>query len=281
MGDLGDLSEVRVQSLLNTTRYGRSLEVLASTGSTNDDAKRAAQNGAPDGHTIVADTQEAGRGSRGRQWSSPPGQDLYVSIVARVPVVLAQLPPLTLAVGLALADTVDATLGAGRSRVKWPNDVWVDEQKIAGILIEGTSTGHHLESVVIGIGLNVNRTVFPDGLDTPATSLLLCGGAKRPSQPSGHYGLNAPNQPVAGLNRSEALATLLGAVERWVDRFVAHGVDPIVNALDQRLALRDERVRCDDRVGTLTGVSRTGALRLRTEHGFEDIFSGRIERLVE
>jgi BirA family transcriptional regulator, biotin operon repressor / biotin---[acetyl-CoA-carboxylase] ligase len=269
MSDLGDLSHVRVLQLLNTTRYGRSLEIVARTGSTNDDARQRAAAGAADGHTIVADTQNAGRGSRGRQWSSPPGQDLYVSIVARVPVALAQLPPLTLAVGLAVAEAVDATLGddgrghsSGRARVKWPNDVWIDERKVAGILIEGASTGHHLESVVIGIGLNVNRRAFPEGLDTPATSLQLAAKAGNPE-----------------LNRSDVLATLLLAVERWVDRFVAHGVDPIVNALDQRLALRGERVRCDERIGTLAGVARSGALRLRTENGFEDVFSGRIERV--
>ena len=273
MNHVSDLTLARVQSLLATTRYGRSLEVLERTGSTNDDAKERASRGAVDGHTIVADAQDAGRGSRGRSWVSPPGEDLYVSIVARVPVALAQLPPLTLAVGLAVADTVDASLGATRARVKWPNDVWVDERKIAGILIEGASTGHHLESVVIGIGLNVNRRAFPDGLDTPPTSLALSGGAHDASQQSGEGHL------VRRIDRNQVLATLLGAVERWVDRFVAHGVDPIVNALDQRLALRNERVSCDGRFGILTGVSRTGALRLRTDHGLEDLFSGRIERV--
>jgi len=262
MAEVGDLSEARVHALSGALRYGRSLEIVERTGSTNDDARKQAQAGAVDGHTVVADAQDAGRGSRGRQWLSPPGLDLYVSIVARVPVELSQLAPLTLAVGLAVADTVDETLGSPRARVKWPNDVWVDERKVAGILIEGLSTGHTLESLVIGIGLNVNRTQFPDGLDTPPTSLALCSGSGS-----------------ARVDRSAVLARLLFAVELWVDRFVALGADPVVEALEARLALRGERVRVDAVAGTIEGISRSGALRLRTEQGVQEVFSGRIERV--
>jgi len=262
MDALADLSRDMIQGRLHTTRYGRSLEVLARTGSTNDDARARAQAGAADGHVIVADTQDTGRGSRGRAWLSPPGQDLYVSIVARVPVIPSQLPPLTLAVGLAVAETVDAILHEMRARVKWPNDVWIDERKIAGILLEGSSAGQTLESVTIGIGLNVNRLEFPAWLDTPGTSLAL---AKMPTD--------------ARYDRSTVLARLLDDVERWVDRFVSHGVEPIVNALDQRLALRGQRVSCEGVYGIVEGIARSGALCLRTDRGLEDVFSGRIERV--
>lgn len=263
MEALSDLSSEATQTHLHTTRYGRSLEVLLRTGSTNDDARERSHAGAADGHVVVADTQDTGRGSRGRAWLSPAGQDLYVSIVARVPVILSQLPPLTLAVGLAVAETVDALLGAPRSRVKWPNDVWIDDRKVAGILLEGSSAGQNLESVIIGIGLNVNRTEFPDWLDTPGTSLSL-----------------ATHTPSFHFERNLVLARLLDDVERWVDRFVSHGIEPIVNALDQRLALRGERVSCEGIYGVVEGVARNGALRLRTERGLEDVFSGRIERVT-
>lgn len=262
MEPLIDLSVEAVKARLHTTRYGRSIELVSRTGSTNDDARARAQSGAPDGHVIVADSQDTGRGSRGRTWLSPPGQDLYVSIVARVPVLPSQLPPLTLAVGLAVAETVDASLGAPRARVKWPNDVWIDDRKVAGVLLEGSSAGQNLESVIIGIGLNVNRDEFPDWLDTPGTSLRL-----------------GSQTPGVRFERSLVLARLLDDVERWVDRFVAHGVEPMVGALEQRLALRGERVHCDGLHGVVEGVSRSGALRLRTERGLQEVFSGRIERL--
>ncbi len=254
MHDLGDLSEANVHAALDTQRYGRSLSLLSSTASTNDDARKAAAAGAADGHVIVADSQTHGRGSRGKQWDSPAGEDLYLSVVARVLVPLASLPPLTLAVGLAVADAVDELLGSAVARVKWPNDVWIDRKKVAGILVEASSTGQVTDPVVIGIGLNVNRRAFPEGLETAPTSLALHGGQR--------------------FDRSRVLALLLRALERRVDSFVSHGVDPIVHALDQRLALRGELVQGEGIVGRVEGVAASGALCLATDQGRREVFSG-------
>jgi BirA family biotin operon repressor/biotin-[acetyl-CoA-carboxylase] ligase len=260
MNVIGDLSQERIQAALHTARFGRSLTLLASTGSTNDDARAAALAGAPDGHVIVADTQTAGRGARGRTWVSPGGLDLYVSVLATLPVPLEQLPPLTLAVGLAVADTCDAFLPAAlRARVKWPNDVWIDGKKCAGILVESSSQGERSLPVVIGIGLNVNRRDFPGGLDTEPTSLCLSRG-----EPS---------------SRSEVLALLLDHLERWVDRFVALGPAPIVEALEARLALRNERARVDDVEGVVEAVAPSGGLRLRTASGVVEVLAGTLRPL--
>jgi BirA family biotin operon repressor/biotin-[acetyl-CoA-carboxylase] ligase len=252
---IGDLAYARIQAELHTARFGRSLELKASTGSTNDDARAAALAGAPDGHVIVADAQSAGRGARGRTWVSPAGVDLYVSVLAALPVPLEQLPPLTLAAGLAVADTCDAFLPAAlRAQVKWPNDVWIDRRKCAGILVESSSQGERSLPVVIGIGVNVNRREFPEGLDTEPTSLLLSRG-----------------QPTS---RSEVLALLLDHLERWVDRFVALGPAPIVEALEARLALRNELARVDDVEGVVEAVAPSGAQRLRTPSGVKEVLSG-------
>jgi BirA family biotin operon repressor/biotin-[acetyl-CoA-carboxylase] ligase len=260
---LGDLSRERIQAQLHTARFGRSLALLENTGSTNDDARAAALAGAADGHTLVADAQTRGRGAHGRSWVSPPGVDLYVSVLAQLAVPLERLPPLTLAVGLAVADTCDAFLagqpGAAsappvRAHVKWPNDVWIERRKCAGVLVEGHSQGGRSLPVVIGIGLNVNRREFPAGLDNEPTSLLLARG-----------------EPAS---RSDVLALLLDNLERWVDRFVALGPAPMVEALDARLALRNERVRVDDLEGVVEGVAASGALRLRTAGGVLDVLSG-------
>jgi BirA family biotin operon repressor/biotin-[acetyl-CoA-carboxylase] ligase len=272
---IGDLSHERIQAELHTARFGRSLELKASTGSTNDDARAAALAGAPDGHVIVADAQRSGRGARGRTWVSPGGVDLYVSVLAALPVPLEQLPPLTLAAGLAVADTCDAFLpnhhgrapgpsgatppGALRAQVKWPNDVWIDGRKCAGILVESSSQGERSLPVVIGIGVNVNRREFPDGLDTEPTSLLLSRG-----------------EPTS---RSEVLALMLDNLERWVDRFVAMGPAPIVEALQARLALRNELARVDDVEGVVEAVAPSGALRLRTPAGVTEVLSGTLRPL--
>jgi BirA family biotin operon repressor/biotin-[acetyl-CoA-carboxylase] ligase len=246
-----------VHAHLRSKRYGRSLQLVGETGSTNDDARAAALAGAVDGHTIVAESQSKGRGSRGRTWISPAGVDLYLSVVAHVPLTLGQLPPLTLAVGLAVAETADAFLVTGRrASVKWPNDVWIERRKCAGILVESVSLGQTTQPVVIGIGLNVNRRTFPAGLDTEPTSLVLAGSLQD------------------DLHRPLVLASLLDHLEHWVDRFVSYGAAPVVSALEQRLALRGEQARCDEYEGVVSGVSPEGALLLNTPHGMRTVVSG-------
>jgi BirA family biotin operon repressor/biotin-[acetyl-CoA-carboxylase] ligase len=259
MSTFGDLSVELVREALKTSRYGRSLELKESTASTNDDARAAASAGAPDGHVVLADTQTRGRGAHGRTWVSPPGKDLYLSIVAHVPVALEHLPCLTLAVGLGVADTVDPYFPPGlRAQVKWPNDVWLDRKKCAGILVEGASQGERALPVVIGIGLNVNRHEFPEGLDAPPASLAMF---------------------VGETPRVEVLADLLLNVETWVDRFVSLGAGPVVESLNTRLALHGEPVHCDDVTGVVEAVQPSGALLLRTESGPREMFAGTLRPL--
>lgn len=261
MNERSELDATRLASLLGTARYGRSLSVLEITDSTNDDARRAAAAGAPDGHVIVADGQRSGRGSHARTWASPPGSDLYLSIVARPRLPLRELPPLTLAVGLGVSEAVERSLEHQRAatEVKWPNDVWLGGKKCAGILIEASSGGEEPGPVVIGIGLNVNRMSWPEELAKSAISL-------RSAHPAG---------PL--LDRCVVLALLLESVESWVDRFVAQGGTAIANALQPKLALRGTRVRCAGVEGTLVGVSPEGALRISTQDGLRELIAGRLE----
>jgi BirA family biotin operon repressor/biotin-[acetyl-CoA-carboxylase] ligase len=254
-----ELDALRIEPYLQTQRYGRSLRALAETGSTNDEARTDAVSGAASGHVVLADMQTSGRGSNGRAWSSPRGQDLFVSIVDRPALSLAQLPPLTLAVGLGVAEAVEAVLEApGACRVKWPNDVWLHGKKCAGILVETSATGSAVESVVIGIGLNVNRLEFGDELRDIATSL------------------RATRSDQAPLDRVRVLARLLFAVEHQVDRFVAEGPATIVSALEPRLAMIGERARCGDIEGVVEGVSSSGALLMRSEQGLVELHAGRL-----
>ncbi len=249
-----DLSAHRVAEALRTRRYGRSLEVREETGSTNDDARAALDAGAPDGHVVVADRQRAGRGARGRAWSSPGGTDLYFSIVARVPVELPRLAPLTLAVGLGVAEAASALAPLSRVEVKWPNDVWLDGRKCAGVLVEASARGATLEGVVVGVGLDVNRERFEGELDGIATSLRRAAGGP--------------------FDRAAVLARVLESIEAEVDRFAAHGPGVVVPRVEARLALRGERVVCDEAEGVLLGLAPTGALRLDTGAGVRELIAG-------
>ena len=253
-----DLDAELVGNLLHTERYGRSLDVRAETGSTNDDARAAAEDGAPDGHVVVADAQTAGRGRHGNAWSSPPGTDLYFSVVARPGITPAALPPLTLAVGVAIAELAEKLSGR-RALVKWPNDVWIDGRKVAGILVETSTREGASSAVIVGVGIDVNRREWPPELRELATSLAEARGDE-------------------DLGRAAVLAEVLGAMERWVDRYVESGAPVVVDALEPRLALRGERVAVDGVEGTLEGIAPSGAARVHTADGTREITAGTLER---
>ena len=228
---------------------GVSSLVLGETPSTMDEAWRAIGEGAPHGFVVIADRQSAGRGSHGRRWESPGGQDLYLSAVARE---TAPRPTMTLAVALAVAEVVERFAPDARVRVKWPNDVLADEAKVAGILCESRSRGGHFDAV-IGVGLNVNRERFAPAIE--ATSLRRLAGAP--------------------LDRGAVLQALLGAMERWLDE----RPEVVVRALDAHLAWRGERVCVDQLEGDLIGVAPTGGLRLRVDGVERVLHAGRLRRV--
>lgn len=251
------LTAEAVARRLTTVRYGRSLELRAETGSTNDDAREALARGAADGHVVVADRQTRGRGARGREWASPAGTDLYFSIVARVPLTPARLPPLTLAVGLGVARAAEARLPGVEVTVKWPNDVLLNGKKHAGILVESVSLGGRIDGAIVGIGVDVNRESFGE-LEPIATSWRRETGET--------------------FDRAEALAALLSCVEAEIDRFVRLGPRAVASAVEARLAYRGEPVSVDGAEGTLLGLNEDGALRLRTSEGERAVRSGTLRR---
>jgi BirA family biotin operon repressor/biotin-[acetyl-CoA-carboxylase] ligase len=252
------LDAARIAAALGTVRYGRSLEVKARTGSTNDDARAAIDAGAPSGHVIVADAQDRGRGAQGRSWSSPGGTDLYFSIVDRRTLGPVALPWLTLAVGLGVRD---ALAGFAPAQLKWPNDVLLgaEGRKAAGILVESSSTGTTIGPFVIGVGLDVNRDAFAPELDGIATSLRRETGEVH--------------------DRSLLLAAVLGTIEaRTTELSRPGGPAALHDALDAHLAWRGERVRIDEHAGELVGVAADGALRLGTSGGELRLRTGTLRR---
>lgn len=251
----------RLQQLLSGVRWGESLDVRPSTASTMDDAAKAAAAGAPDGHVVLADTQTRGRGAHGRQWVSPAGTDLYFSVVARPNVDTADTALVTLAVGLGVCD-VAASLAPGRNaRVKWPNDVWIDDKKCAGILVESRTMGSTIDAVIIGVGLNVNRLSWPVELAGIATSLR----AERDGQDE--------------LDREQVFAETLRSMRGWVDRLARDGAKAIVDALEPRLAMVGERVRWQEGEGTFLGIDAQGAARVSTTEGEQVLRAAHLERV--
>jgi BirA family biotin operon repressor/biotin-[acetyl-CoA-carboxylase] ligase len=138
-------------------------------GSTNDEARRLAVEGATHGTVVHADEQKSGRGRLSRTWHSPPG-NLYMSVLLRLPVEPVRLAELSFVAAVSVADAVTALLPPrAKVAVKWPNDVLVDGGKIAGILLEGVDG-----TTILGIGLNVLRAPASVGYKT--ATLVGCGG---------------------------------------------------------------------------------------------------------
>jgi BirA family biotin operon repressor/biotin-[acetyl-CoA-carboxylase] ligase len=155
------------------------VRALDSTDSTQSEVQRLAAGGAAEGTVVTARHQRAGRGRRGHEWWDAPGESLLVSVLLRPSCRPAAVPQLSLVGGLAVAEALAA---AGvTARIRWPNDLLVDERKVCGILAEASSEASgdgrgRLHHVILGIGVNLNQTVFPAALATQATSLRLVTG---------------------------------------------------------------------------------------------------------
>lgn len=139
--------------------------------STNNRARVLASEGYPEGTIVVAETQTAGRGRRGRSWYSPDSQGIYVSLILRPTLPLKEISRISLLAAVAVAETLETELNLP-ARIKWPNDILVNSKKICGILSEAVTDTDGIEYVVIGIGININNQEqeFPGDFRTAATS---------------------------------------------------------------------------------------------------------------
>ncbi len=209
-------------------------------GSTNDEAAALAKAGAEHGTIVTADAQTAGRGRGSNEWFSPPGTNLYLSCILRPTLPPAQCPPLSLAAGLGVWDAVNS-YGVAAS-LKWPNDVFVGRRKLAGILTEMTSRGGAIDYVIVGIGVNLNQTEFPDELARTATSLS-----------------SATSKQI---DRDVFVEQLLGACERWFERLDERGLAGIRDRWNERALRARVRVTSGSDVveGTVDGIDDSGAL---------------------
>ena len=219
---------------------------VASTGSTNDDARAWAAEGAPHGAMVSADHQTAARGRLGRRWETPVGANLALSIVVRRPWPPAQVPWTTLAAAVAVAEAAGPAY-----RIKWPNDVLsADGRKVAGILAEAEWVGGRLRFAVVGIGVNVAWS--PP--DLPHATCLNADGAVR-----------------------DRLA-LRDAVHQGFLAWLERPVPEIAWAWEARAHTLGRRVRVGDVEGVAEALLPSGGLRVRRDDGTAaEILAGDVE----
>ena len=224
--------------------------VLETVGSTNDEARRQAENGAPEGTLIQARTQTGGRGRRGRTWVSPVG-NLYMSLILRPDCSVASGLEISFVSAIAMCDTIGSVLPPMTTvAAKWPNDVLVNGRKAAGILLESASgsTGK-LRWLVVGLGVNIEQ--FPSDTEYPATSLYFEG--------------------VTDVAPLELLSAFTRHFKRWFDTWKSEGFSVIRSAWLQRAAglgkALEVRLPEERFVGRFLDIDENGSLLVELENG--------------
>ena len=247
------LTRNTINSTLATTWLGRRIELFDSLPSTNREAVQLAQADVEHGTVVIAESQTAGRGRLSRTWFSPPGANLYCSIIlrtARPPERLTEwLSWLPLVSALAAAEAIEQ-VSSIRVSVKWPNDLLISERKVGGILCESGTGTRSDPFQIIGIGINVNgdEDDWPIDLRGSATSIW--------------------QERKMVVDRNRLLAQLLLELEHCLDELAIHGTSRLALAYHQRCSTIGHRVQAtlangDVIVGFADGIGQDGSLRVR------------------
>lgn len=231
---------------LNTKTFGKKgIFYFKETTSTNIIAEQYAKEGVPEGALVIAEKQTHGKGRRGRSWFSPAGEGVYMSIILRPPISPNEAPKLTLIASVATAETL-LCLTSSRITIKWPNDVLINEKKVAGILTEISAEIDKIHHVIVGIGVNVNtpEESFPSDIKDRATSIFVETGEH--------------------ISRVKVVQTFLERFEKRYEQFKSNGFQSVMLRWKQLTDMIGKNIS----VGLIDNTSFTGEVVNIDEDGF-------------
>jgi BirA family biotin operon repressor/biotin-[acetyl-CoA-carboxylase] ligase len=240
-----------VAKLTSESAFGHHFRYYDEIESTNSEARNLAAEGAPQGTVVIAECQSAGKGRLGRRWTSPAGKGLLFSVILRPNLTLSQAHLLTLVAATAACAGIERQTHIP-TRIKWPNDLFIENKKVGGILLETAGERDEVEWIVVGIGINVNTeySELPVALRRTAISLKMAGGV-----------------PV---DRSELLASVLLSLERAYEDAAANGFERALRDFRERDYLLNKSVSVQTRegpvVGAASGIDEHGALLVELPH---------------
>lgn len=243
------LSREEILSSIKGQWAGKEVLYFAETDSTNTEAKKAAENGAPHGTLAVAEHQTGGKGRRGRTWDSPGGTGIFMSLILRPDMAPPHASMLTLVAALAAAKGIEACAQV-ESLIKWPNDIVINGRKICGILTEMSADPDCINYVVVGIGINVNMEQFPEEICQVAASIYTESGRK--------------------LKRSVLISAVMEAFEEYYSAFMETAdMSSLLEEYNGKLANCGRTVRVLDPAGeysgTAQGINSQGELLVEME----------------
>ena len=244
---------------LTTGIFGKELHYFSSLGSTNDEAKKLAVSGSPEGTLVITEEQTGGRGRLSRGWFSPTAKGIWFSVVLRPPFPPQEAPKCTLMTAVALNRAIREITGVPCG-IKWPNDILCNDRKLVGILTEMSAEMDAINHVVIGMGINVNISAgdFPPDLQTIATSLLLETGAPV-SRLDLFVKILAKLEEVYLVVRNRGFSAVLDA---WRQESITLGRQVRVVGLDKSFC------------GQAIDIDPDGALLVSTDSGVERVLAG-------
>lgn len=245
------ITNYEIASEMKTKHIATQIEYYNEIDSTNIRCKILAEQGAEDGILVVADQQTAGKGRRGRKWDSPKGCGIFMSLMLKPDIAPVNASMLTLVTAMALVKGIKEATGL-ETKIKWPNDIILNQKKLCGILTEMSSELDYINHVVIGIGVNVNMTSFPNEIAQVATSIAI---------EQGH--------PV---KRSAIIARTMEAFEEYYERFLKkQNLEDLMEEYNELLIHKDCEIRVlgarEEYVAKAIGIDKSGELLVELEDG--------------
>ena len=250
-----------LKTVLSTVWLGSQVNCFYETDSTNRQARKLAEEGAPHGTLVAADSQSAGKGRRGRAWASPRGVGVWMSFILRPELSPSKASMLTLVAGMAVVAGIRQISGLS-PQIKWPNDVVWEGKKICGILVEMSAEMNAIHYLVIGCGINANMTEFPEELKEKAISLRMITGAE--------------------VDRAQIIQRSLEWLEKYYQKFEeTSDMSGLMEEYNQMLVNRGSEVcvldPCGEYRGKALGINDAGELLVEKEDGTtENVYAGEV-----
>ena len=246
----------KLNGLLRAESIGKVIHYQDEMESTNTTLLELGEKGASEGTVVIADRQTGGRGRLDRSWISPPGANLYISILFRPEIVASDAPLFTLIASIALIEVIQR-LGVADTSIKWPNDIVIQEKKVSGVLTEMRSKREMVDFIVVGIGVNINMTREDVNSEMGQVARIATSIKE-------HLGKD--------VDRAKFAADVLLELESRYQIFLSKGRAAIINEWTSRWGDLNKQVIVtineDERFeGTAVGVDEKGYLLVKTDDG--------------